>query len=155
MTITTINNPTLKIGAQGAFVTELQQLLNALGAKLRVDGLFGSATEKEVKAFQIKFGVSANGVVEHITWSGIYTRVYISSRKSMPILRRGSIGEAVQLLQSQLNLLSGQSKLTVDGDFGPTTEAAVKALQKSHKLLVDGVVGPQTWVALPAMPTGC
>lgn len=155
MTITTINNPTLKINAQGAFVTELQQLLNALGTKLRVDGLFGSATDKEVKAFQTKFGIAANGVVEHTTWSAIYTRVYISSRKSMPVLRRGSIGEAVQLLQSQLNLLSGQSKLTVDGDFGPATEAAVKALQKSHKLVVDGVVGPQTWIALPALPTGC
>lgn len=154
MTITTINNPTLKAGAQGAFVTELQQLLNALGAKLQADGVFGPATDKEVKAFQTKFGVSANGIVEHITWSGIYTRVYISSRKSLPILRQGSIGEAVQLLQSQLNLFSSQSKLTVDGDFGPATEAAVKALQKSKKLVVDGIVGPQTWVALPAMPTG-
>lgn len=154
MTITTINNPTLKAGAQGAFVTELQQLLNALGAKLQADGVFGPATDKEVKAFQTKFGVSANGIVEHITWSGIYTRVYISSRKSLPILRQGSIGESVQLLQSQLNLFSSQSKLTVDGDFGPATEAAVKALQKSKKLVVDGIVGPQTWVALPAMPTG-
>lgn len=154
MTITTINNPTLKIGAQGAFVTELQQLFNVLGAKLRVDGMFGPATEKEVKAFETKFGISADGIVEHSTWSAIYARVYISSRKSMPILRQGSIGEAVQLLQSQLNLSSGQSKLTVDGDFGPATEAAVKALQKSQKLVVDGVVGPQTWVAMPAMPTG-
>lgn len=154
MTITTINNPTLKIGAQGAFVTELQQLLNVLGSKLRVDGLFGPATEKEVKAFQTKFGIAADGIAAHTTWSGIYARVYISSRKSMPILRRGSIGEAVQLLQSQINLIATQ-KLVVDGEFGPATETAIKAIQKSKKLVVDGVVGPQTWVALPDMSTGC
>jgi peptidoglycan hydrolase-like protein with peptidoglycan-binding domain len=38
--------------------------------------------------------------------------------------------------------------VTVDGVFGPVTEAAVKAFQTSEGLSVDGIVGPQTWAAL-------
>lgn len=58
-----------------------------------------------------------------------------------PILRRGSEGEAVKLLQNFLNIQS-------DGDFGPATERAVKAFQVGRGLVADGVVGPATWRAL-------
>jgi peptidoglycan hydrolase-like protein with peptidoglycan-binding domain len=58
-----------------------------------------------------------------------------------PLLKRGSIGTAVKELQTLL-------KITVDGDFGPKTEAAVKAFQKTHKLVPDGIAGVYTWEAL-------
>ena len=44
----------------------------------------------------------------------------------------------VQRLQAALHV-------TVDGDFGPETEAAVRRLQARHGLSVDGIVGPATW----------
>jgi hypothetical protein len=57
------------------------------------------------------------------------------------ILKQGSKGNDVKLLQSYL-------KITADGDFGPGTDKAVKAWQKSKGLTVDGIVGPKTWDAM-------
>jgi N-acetyl-anhydromuramyl-L-alanine amidase AmpD len=56
-------------------------------------------------------------------------------------VRRGSRGEDVADLQTALSLKA-------DGVFGPATENAVKAFQKSKQLLPDGIVGPVTWAAL-------
>jgi peptidoglycan hydrolase-like protein with peptidoglycan-binding domain len=38
--------------------------------------------------------------------------------------------------------------LTVDGIFGPVTNAAVRAFQQQKGVAVDGIVGPVTWRAL-------
>jgi peptidoglycan hydrolase-like protein with peptidoglycan-binding domain len=66
-----------------------------------------------------------------------------------PLLRKGSNGPDVRKLQNMLNKVSHPSPhLGIDGDFGPKTEAAVKAFQTSHHLTPDGVVGTQTWAAL-------
>jgi peptidoglycan hydrolase-like protein with peptidoglycan-binding domain len=62
-------------------------------------------------------------------------------------VRRGDCGEGVKQVQSQLNDKLGIS-LTVDGLFGPGTEAAVRDFQTSVGLVADGLVGPNTWVAL-------
>lgn len=36
----------------------------------------------------------------------------------------------------------------IDGNFGPHTQAAVQAFQKSKGLVPDGIVGALTWAAL-------
>ena len=59
----------------------------------------------------------------------------------MEIIKLGSKGESVKILQKTLNL-------TVDGSFGPKTDKVVRDFQKKNKLTVDGVVGPKTWAAL-------
>lgn len=60
---------------------------------------------------------------------------------ALPILRRGSSGAEVKILQSHLGIAA-------DGAFGPGTENAVRAFQRSRGLTPDGVVGAQTWGAL-------
>jgi len=73
-----------------------------------------------------------------------------SSPPSPPTLVEGDTDSAVQTLQARLNVWG--ATLTVDGDFGPATLAAVKAFQTEQNLTVDGIVGPQTWAALDNNP---
>lgn len=58
------------------------------------------------------------------------------------LLRKGSIGEDVKELQSNLNKIG--YNLVVDGIFGQKTEIAVIDFQKKYNLKVDGVVGNET-----------
>lgn len=57
-------------------------------------------------------------------------------------MKLGDKGDKISSLQKALTAV-GYS-CTIDGDFGPETEAAVKSLQEKNGLLVDGVVGPKT-----------
>jgi hypothetical protein len=58
-------------------------------------------------------------------------------------LRRGAQGPKVVRLQKLLNKFD--FALKVDGIFGPSTENAVKDMQKRWGIVVDGIVGPQTY----------
>ncbi len=51
-------------------------------------------------------------------------------------------------VQSRLNALGANPPLTVDGQNGPKTIAAVKAFQNAKGLAADGVIGPMTLTAL-------
>jgi putative chitinase len=53
------------------------------------------------------------------------------------ILKRGSRGEGVAMLQRKLGI-------TADGVFGPGTERALRSWQRSNGLVVDGIAGPST-----------
>ena len=69
---------------------------------------------------------------------------------AMPVLKKGSTGEAVKALQRLLRQLQyvnldGKTLLIVDGNFGSNTEAAVKRYQQKHLNGVDGIVGIKTW----------
>src|SRR3954465_3522663 len=69
------------------------------------------------------------------------------------VLRRGAHGAEVELLQKSLRD-AGFSTGQIDGRFGPATEAALLAFQRSHGLLADGVAGPVTWQALARVGDG-
>lgn len=66
-----------------------------------------------------------------------------SPKPVRPFLVKGTKGPAVELLQKLLSVKA-------DGEFGPKTEAAVKAFQKKSNLVVDGKVGAYSWAALEA-----
>ncbi|MDR1564872.1 MAG: peptidoglycan-binding protein [Oscillospiraceae bacterium] len=65
----TVKTPTtVKKGSKGATVRQLQTLLNKNGAKLAVDGDFGTKTLAAVKAYQKAKGLVVDGVVGVKTW---------------------------------------------------------------------------------------
>ena len=67
-------------------------------------------------------------------------------------IKKGSICTAVSTIQVLLNYLGYKGTdgkpLTVDGEFGPHTDNAVRTFQRTKKLEIDGIVGPLTWKAL-------
>ena len=64
-----------------------------------------------------------------------------------PLLRTGSRGNYVLILQDALNVL-GYRTGGLDGIFGSTTANSVTAYQKYKGLVPDGIVGCLTWNAL-------
>lgn len=67
-------------------------------------------------------------------------------------LRLGAHGSRVSGLQSQLAELdvtdAREHPLSTDGNFGPSTQAAVEKFQAAHGMAVDGIVGRRTEAAL-------
>jgi peptidoglycan hydrolase-like protein with peptidoglycan-binding domain len=63
-----------------------------------------------------------------------------------PVVQNGSQGHPIRTLQFLLR--AHGHNLTVDGMFGPATEAAVKALQTSKGMTADGIMSAQTWSTL-------
>lgn len=68
----------------------------------------------------------------------------VSTERKM--LKRGAAGDEVKLLQTLL-IFHGAS-IAADGSFGPATEKAVVAFQRSRNLSPDGVAGAATWCEL-------
>lgn len=65
----------------------------------------------------------------------------------MRVLRMGSEGPAVELLQLALDR-AGFGPLETDGRFGPATEEALRAFQRGEGLTADGIAGTLTNRAL-------
>lgn len=60
------------------------------------------------------------------------------------LLKKGDKGSAIKELQALLKAHECYSG-SIDGDFGPMTDAAVKKFQKKKGLTVDGLVGKRTY----------
>ncbi|RDE35614.1 peptidoglycan-binding protein [Parageobacillus thermoglucosidasius] len=155
------NGQTLRKGDRGAYVKTLQSWLHKAGFNPgAIDGIYGANTEKAVKEFQKKVGITADGIAGKQTYNALqsYLRTQTSTSKSTSstsnnsndwtgqTLRKGSQGEAVKDLQRMLN--SAGYNVKVDGIYGSETEKAVRSFQKSVGISVDGIAGAQTYKSL-------
>ena len=66
----------------------------------------------------------------------------------LPILRPGSSGSTVRVLQQLLNFKG--FNLEIDGEFNLRTQEAVKEFQQMNGLRMEGIVDSQTWYYLSA-----
>ena len=166
-------------GSKGAPVAQLQFILNTISRfyptvpSVIRDAMFRATTKKAVIEFQKTFNLPPDGVVGRATWDMLY-KAYkgiegnVEIPKPLPgtvpptepppetgppypgmLLRVGSKGESVLLMQQYLNDISkvypAIPKLAADGIFGKRTTKAVIAFQKQFGLSADGIIGPATW----------
>jgi len=130
--------PLVQRGDTGPRVVTIQYLLNARGAGLAVDGIFGPATQQAVRNFQASHGIMpVTGRVSAETWPRLIIQV-----------QRGSTGNAVRAVQWSLRNVYGFHNLAVDGIFGQATQNAVIRFQSRFHIVADGIVGPVTWNTL-------
>ncbi len=149
---------TIQIGSRGEAVKKAQKALieryylNRGGD----DGIFGPRTDLAVRNYQndrspgsynaFSFPLEIDGIVGPKTWF----------RLDPPLVKNGSQGDAVKLLQEILKRFNypPYDPGPVDSIFGNQTENAVKEVQRDfydfdgNPLEVDGIVGPKTWRAL-------
>lgn len=128
--------PLVKVGATQELnwrVLAAQYLLRQQGSAIAADGVFGPLSGAAIKAFQQTLrALDISTTVGQLDWPALVYTVSL-----------GSTGDAVRAVQT---LVPGG--LTVDGSFGPLTDAAVRDFQSAFAPPADGVVGPQTWYAL-------
>ncbi|MBD2460608.1 peptidoglycan-binding protein [Oscillatoria sp. FACHB-1407] len=150
--------PVLHLGSHGAAVIELQKLLlrwqlfsDYPESTCQVDratvltGHFDETVRMAVESFQAAMFLVPNGIVDPLTWQVLYAGMPIH----MPVLRLGSSGAAVKVLQRSL-LDTGDAlySTSVDGVFSSATEWAVRHFQRRASLPVDGVFGLTNWCTL-------
>ncbi len=133
--------PTVRLGHAGPNVTTVQYLLRHHGYPVAVDGSFGPATERHIKAFEQAHRLEVNGIVGPDTWSQLSVE-----------LDYGAQGAAVKALQVQLKK-HGYAGFEVGGTYGSRTRDAVVAFKRTQGLSSSTLVGPLTWQALTGSRT--
>ncbi len=130
-------------GSTGSAVEQVQFWLNTLAQydsaipSVTVDGVYGTGTANAVRAFQRRYGLTVDGVMGQNTWNELYDEFRsIQSDNGAPNaypgtpLRQGASGQNVRLIQFWLKIArtvySSLNNVTVDGQFGAATTAAVK-----------------------------
>ena len=153
---------TLRTGSRGGAVEQLQFWLSTIAQyiasipSVTVDGSYGSGTAAAVRAFQRRFGLTADGICGEATWNAVYNQFRsIQVDNGIPNaypgtpLRQGDKGQNVRLVQFWLKMArtvyTALNNPAVDGSFGDGTRRAVSAFQRYFALTDDGVVGRSTW----------
>jgi len=132
----------LRYGDRGEAVKRLQRLLG-----IRVTGVYRRQTLAKVKDFKSQHGLYRSGIVTKAVWKLLskpilsHTPPSSNNHNSLPELRQGARGSAVELLQRCLFL-------KVDGVFGPRVAKAVKKFKVRHGLYKSDLVNAYIWKLL-------
>ncbi len=141
--------PSLQSGDTGDAVLDVQARLVALGYPIHPAerGRFGPHTQSAVKAFQIRRGLTPDGVVEQHTWRELVEAGWTTGGRTLYVRRPPMRGDDVRDLQRRLNALGFDSGKE-DGIFGIETQDAVADFQRNVGLVPDGIAGHETFDAL-------
>lgn len=162
----------LEVGVTGEYLRALNYLLNTIAyfdsdiPFLDLKGnTFTENTKEMVIAFQNKYGITANGVVDANTWKAL-REAYMQTLKNIPseyfrninefypglYLSKGMTGDEVSNLQRFLYIICEKTHnipgVKVNGIYDSLTEQSVKAIQREKGLRENGIVGPSTWYAI-------
>jgi N-acetylmuramoyl-L-alanine amidase len=139
----------LHLGDRGSAVADVQARLVALGYPITDErGDFGPETESAVKVFQIRRGLSPDGMIERHTWRELVEAGWTIGARTLYGPRRPPMrGDDVRELQTMLNAL-GFDAGKEDGIFGLETHEAVREFQHNVGLPADGIAGHETLDAL-------
>ena len=153
-----LGDRTLRVGASGADVKELQQALGQAGFKVKTDGKFGTGTLRAVKRFQRASRLKPTGTVDRRTVAALKRALRGSSANvnggydpdnpdsdsdhhslgdRIPV-KRGMSGHDIRVLQDFLTRAG--FKVSIDGEFGASTAKAVKKFETAQSRTVDGVM---------------
>jgi peptidoglycan hydrolase-like protein with peptidoglycan-binding domain len=152
-----LGDRTLRAGATGPDVLELQQALGKAGFKVKLDSNFGTSTLRAVKRFQRASRLTPSGTVGRRTVAALKRALHGTKANAnggfsddpsddgshhslgdrIPV-ERGMSGHDIRVLQDFLTRAG--FKVTVDGEFGSTTEKAVEKFETAQSRTVDGVM---------------
>ena len=130
-----------KLGFQGDDITKIQYRLYNLGYLTesgQINGNFDQDTETAVKKLQEVNKLTIDGTVGQTTYNLLY-----SDEVKANIIALGEQSEIVKKYQNRLialGYLSGEA----DGNFGLSTQNAIRAFQSRNDQVVDGYLGPDT-----------
>jgi peptidoglycan hydrolase-like protein with peptidoglycan-binding domain len=154
---TRLGDRTLRAGDSGPDVLQLQQALGKAGFKVKLDSSFGTSTLRAVKRFQRASRLTPSGTVGRRTVAALKRALrgtkananggfsddpgddgpHHSLGDRIPV-ERGMSGHDIRVLQDFLSRAG--FKVTIDGEFGSTTEKAVKKFEAAQNRTVDGIM---------------
>ncbi len=159
----------LELGNSGKYIKTLNYLLNVVSyfdssiPFLNLSGeKFTDDTKQVVIAFQNKYNLVADGIVNAATWASL-KEVYKQTLKNIPreyvsslnefypgkFLLEGMTGDDIVNLQNFLYLICEHTKsipgVIVNGIFDNLTKQSVKSIQRRYNLEENGIVSPFVW----------
>ena len=160
---------TVREGSRGTAVRAVQYYLRRLSAyysdipSVTVDGVFGAATTRAVKAWQTRAGLTADGVVGQLTWNSLYSAARALA-DSGPVVRSSSLPAPASTLQpgdsgasvlrlDRLLLFLGQwlpeinflGSTTPNDGYSDDLAITVRSAQRYFGLPETGEVSPADW----------